>query len=107
MEPGARDWSCDLFDGEEHFQTADVARVKVPVTSVRNFNTYVQTVSQQFQLPPVGVVTRLYLEPDNKTQFQMRFEVVDKVKQHLLPTILERRTSVVNEPVQGYSAPQE
>lgn len=105
-EPGQRDWSCDLFDNVEHFQAADVAHIKVSVTSVKNWTSHVQQVSQKYQLPPVGVVTKLYLEPDPKTQFQMRFETLDKVPNHLLPTILERRSAAVSEPIQGYSAPR-
>ena len=58
---------------------AEVFFLKVPVTSVKSWSGYVQTLAEAKRRPPHGVVTEIKLVPDVKTQFQMEFRLVDVV----------------------------
>lgn len=80
-------WDLELFDNPQELVDLDHALLKVPVTSTKNWAKYVHQVSKEFQRPPAGVITRVYLEPDPKTQFQVRFEVVELVPDHMLETV--------------------
>lgn len=81
----------------EHFQKADFAFMKLPVTSVKGFSSYMRSVSEQFQRPLYGVVTRIYLEPDPKSQFKVHFEMVEMVEDDCIPTIMARHKQAKNE----------
>ena len=58
---------------------AEVFFLKIPVTSVKAWSGYVQTVADAKHRPPHGVVTEISLVPDAKTQFQMEFRLVDVI----------------------------
>lgn len=51
----------------------------VPVTSVAGWANYVRSLANVMKRPPYAVVTKLSLVPDEKTQFKMTFEPVEKV----------------------------
>lgn len=53
---------------------AEFAVVDVPVTSVRNYAGFVNTLSAAVKRPMWSVVTKLYTVPDPKTQFKLMFE---------------------------------
>jgi hypothetical protein len=73
-------FELELFDEEEPFRTADLAYLKLPVTSVKGFATYLKQVAEQFDRPLWGVVTRVYLEPHPKYQFQVKFELLEVIE---------------------------
>lgn len=52
---------------------AEVAYMKLPVTSVKGFGQYVKRLATQFGLPPFAFVTRLGAVDDDKTQFKVTF----------------------------------
>lgn len=80
-------WDLDLLDDPDELAELDAAMLKVPVTSTKNWAKYVHEVAREFNRPPMGVVTRIYLEPDAKSQFQVRFETIDLVPDHMLDTV--------------------
>lgn len=53
---------------------AELAIMRVPPTSVRNFSGYANKVAGSTGLPPWGVVTTISVKPDPKTQFQVNFD---------------------------------
>jgi hypothetical protein len=83
-------FDLDLIDDEQHFAKAEVAYMKLPVMSVKNWSKYVKQVAADMRRPPHGVVTNIYIEPDPKSQFKVMFEVIDTVDVDLLPTIVNR-----------------
>lgn len=80
-------WDLDLFDDPSELEDLDAAMLKVPVTSTKNWAKYVHEVAREFNRPPMGVITRIYLEPDAKSQFQVKFETVDLVPDHMLDMV--------------------
>lgn len=54
-------------------ETAEVAFMKLPVTSVKNWGNYVNTLATIDHRPPFAVVTTIAPVPDLKTQFKITF----------------------------------
>lgn len=78
------------YEEPEHFQKAEVAFMKLPVMSVKNYAKFVKQVAADMGRPPHGVITNIYLEPDPKSQFVVKFELIDAVPTELLPVIMKR-----------------
>lgn len=82
-----------LEDDQEHFRKAEEAFLKLPVTSVKGFAGYLKSTAEQFGLPLHAVFTRVYLEPDTKSQFKVNFELIEMVPDELMPTIMARHAT--------------
>jgi hypothetical protein len=102
---GSRDFELNVFDDLDHFKNADIAFLKIPVTSVKDWARYVTQLSASHRRPPAGVITRVYIEPDQKSQFRVKFEMLDLVPSDLIPTIMERYEEAQNTIVFGYPPP--
>lgn len=81
------------YDEPEHFRKADVAFLKVPVTSVALYAKYVKQLAADLGRPPHGVITNIYVEPHPKFQFQVKFELIDKLDTELLPVVMPRHSA--------------
>lgn len=104
---GSRDFDLELFDDPKHFQTADIAFIKLPVMSVKTWAKYVNQLSASIRRPPHGVITRLYLEPDPKSQFRVNFEMIEEVPDSLAAIIMARHEEATSAVIQGYQPPGE
>lgn len=78
----------------EYYAKADVAFFKLPVTSVKGYAAYVKQVAAALKRPPFGIITRLAVEPDPKTQFKVVMEPMQKVPDNLMEAIMARRKEV-------------
>lgn len=67
-------------DQLDDIENAEVAYVKVPVTSVKGWAGYVRQLATGVNRPPLGVVTRISLQRDDKTMFKMRFEMIELIE---------------------------
>lgn len=94
-----------VIDDEDHYSAAEVAFIKLPVMSVKNWANYVKSIAADLKRPPHGVFTEVWLEPDPKSQYKVMFEVVDKVPNHLLKIMMDRHTKVQSEIDFPYSPP--
>jgi len=103
---GSRDFDLELFDDPKHFQTADIAFIKLPVTSVKGWSKYVSQLSSAMRRPPHGVITRLYLEPDANSQYMVKFEAIEEVPDALAAIVMARADEASKATVQGYKAPE-
>ena len=102
---GSRDFDLQLFADPTHFKTAEVAHFKIPVTSVKNWATYVHQLASSMRRPPHGVVTRLAVVPHQKFQYEITFEPIETVPDELAQIIIDRHDAAVQLPMQGYQAP--
>ena len=66
-------------ESEQSLLSAEVAIIKLPVTSVKYWNQYVQQVAGMFKRPEWGVVTEVSAEPAPKTQFKATFTPISGV----------------------------
>lgn len=104
---GSRDFDLDLFDDPKHFETADTAFMKLPVTSVENWGKYVNQVGQMMNRSPDGVITRIFLEQHPKYQYTVNFELIEKVPNELVQIIMRRADLAQQQQIEGYLPPRE
>lgn len=100
-------FDLELFDDETHFSKAEVAFMKVPVMSVKNYSKFVKAIAADMRRPPHGVITNIYIEPDPKSQFKVMFELIDVVDGDLLPIIMKRHAAEKASIDFPYQPPQE
>lgn len=79
------------YTEEEHFAKAAMGALKLPVTSVKGYATFVKQVSGALKRPPFGIFTTISVVPDPKTQFKVLFEPIANVPNSLMPIIMKRR----------------
>jgi hypothetical protein len=79
------------YEEEEHFSKAAMGALKLPVTSVKGYATFVKQVSGALKRPPFGIFSMMTVIPDAKTQFKVVFEPIAKVPDNLMPIIMRRR----------------
>ena len=58
---------------------AELASLKIPVTSVKNWGTYINKLRSGLARPVWSVVTNLKLVPDQRTQFKLQFDFVSPI----------------------------
>ncbi len=103
---GSRDFDLEMFNDPAHFQTVDIAFIKLPVMSVKEWAKYVTNLSASVRRPPHGVITRLFLEPDPKSQYRVHFEMIEELPNELAAAIMARHEEATKAVIQGYTAPQ-
>lgn len=64
----------------KNIDEAEVAFMKIPVMSVKNYAGYVTELSSALKRPPLGVITEIKLVPDDKSQFRVQFKLVREIK---------------------------
>jgi hypothetical protein len=74
----------------EAVPTAEIAILRPPVTSVKNYQTYVQLLAAKFHRPPLGVITTVGTVPDVKSQYKVTFEDKGPLDVSIIKPILER-----------------
>ena len=84
------------FTDTAHYKDATVGFMKLPVTSIKGYATFVKQVAGGLKRPPYGIFTRVKVVPDAATQFKVVFEALDKVPDGLMQTIVDRRTEVMS-----------
>ena len=104
---GSRDLELNLFNDPKHFETADIAFIKLPVLSVKLFSKYVNQIATNSRRPPHGVITRMFVEPDAKAQFLVHFEMLEEIGDDLAAIIMARHEEALKAVIQGYQVPQE
>lgn len=90
-------FDLELIDDEDHFKTAEEAFLKLPVMSGKGFDGYVKQVAEQLKRPLFAVYTRVYLEPDPKSQFRVMFELIEPVDNSLIPALMARHKRLQDE----------
>lgn len=97
------------FD-EDAIANGDFGYMKLPVTSVKGYATFVKQVAATMKRPPHGVITRVFTTDDKKSQFKVGFEVIDEVPNELMATVMERHKEAreaIMFPYPKYEEPQE
>lgn len=103
---GSRDFDLELFDDPNHFRTAEMAFIKLPVLSVKEYYKFKSQTAAALNRPPHGVVARLFLEPDAKAQYKVCFEVVEEVPDELAEIIMARHEEAKAMKPKGYQPPE-
>lgn len=80
-----------MFEDEAHFEETTIGYMKLPITSVKGFAGFVKQVAGTLRRPPHGIVTKVKVIPDPKTQFRAIFEPIENVPDELMGVIMKRR----------------
>lgn len=80
----------ELFDDEEHFASTVIGFMKLPVTSVKGYASFVKQVAGALKRPPFGIVTKVKVIPDPKSQFKVVFEPIMNLPDELMGAIMQR-----------------
>lgn len=95
------------YEDEAHFAKAEAAFMKLPVMSVKNYAKYVKQIAADIGRPPHGVITNIYLEPDARSQFAVKFELINTVPVELLSTVMKRHAAEEATIAFPYSPPRD
>jgi hypothetical protein len=91
-------FELEVEEDAAHYQSTDVAYMKLPVMSVKGFAAYLKQVAEQFKRPLHGVLTRIYVEPDPKSQFRVKFELIEVIEDaDIMPVLMQRNKAVRDE----------
>jgi hypothetical protein len=74
----------------EAVPTAEIAILRPPVTSVKNYQQHVQTVAALYNRPPLGVITEVGTVPDVKSQYKVTFTEKGPLDISMIKPILDR-----------------
>jgi len=100
------EYDLELFASPKHFKQAPIGLLKLPVTSVREWAKFVQSITAATHRPPHGVIAHIWLEPDPDTQFKFAFELVEPLDGSLYPVIQARREEARRLLTDPYSPPK-
>jgi len=70
----------DAITSAESVKAAEVAALRPPVTSLKNYATYVQTIAASLRRPPLAVISEIAVVPDPKTQFKVTFNMLKAIE---------------------------
>lgn len=79
-----------LNTDQEHFESTSIAFMKLPVTSVKGYAAFVKQVAGALKRPPFGIVTKVSVVPDAKTQFKVVFEPIQPIPDTLMGAVMAR-----------------
>ena len=84
----------DAIGSADAVEAAEVASLRPPVTSIKAYTNYVQTIATTMKRPPLGVVTEVAVVPDPKTQFKVTFSFVKAIEDEDVIKALVTRSKV-------------
>lgn len=103
-----RETEMEVFDDPEHFRNADLAFLKLPVTSTKNWAQYVHSLRKEHNAPPFAVLTHVYVESDPKTQFKIYFDCIEVIEdEDILDILFDRNEEAMEVIEQPYVEPTE
>jgi len=91
----------------EDVATAEMAVLKLPVTSVKNYGQYVNKCATLYSRPPLGVITTISTVPDPKSQFKVTFQSGELVDGGMIGPLLGKIGDAEKLVERVYDAPQD
>lgn len=75
---------------DEAFESAAIGFMRLPVTSVRGYASFVKQVAGALRRPPFGIITKVEVVPDASSQFRVVFNPIEEISDDLMATIMQR-----------------
>jgi hypothetical protein len=91
------------FTDLEHFESASIASMKLPVTSVKGYAAFVKQVTGALRRPPHAIFTKVKVVPDPSSQFKVTFEALSQVPDNLMGVVMARHDEAMASIEQPYS----
>lgn len=89
---------------EDNASRMSFAFLKVPVTSVRGWSSYVNGLKNIYRRPPSAVITKIKVEPDEDKQVSVSFEYVEPLAESLYRALASQRADAVKSIDRPYEA---
>jgi hypothetical protein len=74
----------------EDVKAATVGFLKIPVTSVKGFASFVKQIAGALRRPPHGIFTKIREVPDPKSQFKVLFEPLSQIPNNLMEAVMTK-----------------
>lgn len=87
--------SAESLDGAG-LPEAQPAMLRIPVTSLKNYKSYVDKLANVIGRPTFGVITKIDIVPDQRTQFKLTFTAGELVGPKVGTVILQRLPEINN-----------
>lgn len=85
-----------LNDDPQHMASSMMGFMNLPVTSTKGYASFVKQVAGALKRPPFGIVTKIKVVPDSKTQFKVTFEPIMPVPNNLMEAVVARNEEAKN-----------
>lgn len=85
-----REGRFSLFEDDSHYENTAVGFMKLPVTSVKSYSSFVKQVAGTLHRPPFGIITKVSVVPDAKSQFKVLFEPIMNTPDEIMGIIMKR-----------------
>ena len=93
----------DALETAEDVKKAELAMIKIPVTSVGAWGNFVNALAATLQLPHYAVVTEITTTPDAKTQFKVHITPVKQINNiEVLTAVMAKREEAIRAALVGY-----
>lgn len=90
-----------------HYETTPLLQMHLPPTSIKGWGEFVRSTAAQYQRPPQGLVTRVYIYAHPKHGKEaIGFEALGPTPDPWFQTLMNRAQEAAREISQGYEAPQ-
>jgi hypothetical protein len=76
---------------------AEVAHLSVPYFSTLEWTGYVRSLAELYHKPPLAFVTEVSLVPDKKSQFRLKFKMVEPVEMEDFEALITKYKTVSSE----------
>lgn len=74
----------------EDIPTVEIATFQIPVTSVKNWGTYVNKLATLFNRPPLAMITTISTKQDLQTQFKVLFNNGPNVANEMIMPLIQK-----------------
>lgn len=82
--------------------TSEMILLSIPPTSLKNWSNHVAKVVASTGMSTAGVATKIKVIPSAKNQFEVTFEVVNKVPEEFMPGIVAKKAEALEIMLQPY-----
>ena len=86
----AKDGSFELNDEDGHWKNTAAGFLALPPMSIKGWAEYVKSLAGGLKRPPYGVITKVKVVPDPKSQFRVLFEAIEPVPDDIMGEVMAR-----------------
>lgn len=106
-QQGPTGWTLQPYTDPNHYATTPMLGMTLPPTSLQGWGQFVRDTYAQYNRPPFGVVTRVYIYQHPKHGKEaIGFEVIAPVPDEWGGVIIPRQQEAMREIMEGYDPPQ-
>lgn len=85
-----------MLDTPDEYSSAEIAVLSLPVMSVKNWSNYVNLIAAEHQRTSWGMLTKISVKPDPKSQFKVYFEAAGTLADEFMGAVHGRLEMCVN-----------